>query len=126
MGSSCNSYVYQNKEEVIMFYNILVLHFGLWVAAIMVMFVGYWTYADYYVKLQKNSRIVFWSASITNTIFSAYIALLSLTTTRDPYEVFIYVFSLASAIEYLALVFIIIITYFIKSKEYFKRKRTQR
>ena len=93
-----------------------------------VMFVGYWTYADYYTKLALDVRRVYWTLHAFMYGFCA-MGFLVLADKEDGFDravqSSILIISLVSQWFFGVALIILLVAGFIKSREYFGRKRNK-
>ncbi|AQW89056.1 putative membrane protein [Erwinia phage pEa_SNUABM_50] len=111
-----------------MFLNYAYVNVSLWTIVALIMFVGYWTYADYYTNLSKQIREVFAAISIGQFGCGMFFLLIGLGIEDDKMNavnVGVCVFTAISTVVYSVLLFVFLSKYFEQSRKYFGRKRNK-
>lgn len=91
---------------------------------LLVMFVGYWTYADYYTNLNSQFRKAYWIIHIF-LYFFAFEAFLIERSTEDAFIMASKIITFATLIVLCSSTLVFIGIGFDKSRKYFGRKRNK-
>ncbi|SOK58796.1 hypothetical protein [Yersinia phage fHe-Yen9-04] len=101
---------------------------SIWLIVLIVMFIGFWTYADYYTNMDKFTSLFILVAGALKFIFGAIIFSAAYSIDNDlkhSIDVTVYLVSIISSVIYAFILFVIIILFFIHSRQYFGRKRNK-
>lgn len=110
-----------------MFYLLSQISIVVYLVSFVILFVGYWTYADYYTKMSVNLRAAYFGSSIGVLISVLYVGGLVWAVKTIDVGITAAVYTAGAGTGCIMIVFGIILLnkYFQRSREFFRKKRAK-
>lgn len=93
------------------------------------MFIGYWTYSDYYTKINDEALLMYWIGTLGVYIISTELVILMFFLSNESIESlftkYYHIIAYGTCIHYTLVLLYVISKLFEKSRNYFGQKRNK-
>lgn len=110
-----------------MLYLISQISIVVYLISFVILFIGYWTYADYYTKIKSNILCAYWGTSAGIVVAATYMFFLAwgIKDIQSAMNVAMIISGIGSATALVIFGVILLNTQFQRSREYFRKKRNK-